>query len=60
MRTSKKLDLWFWFTGTFSILDGVSGHAERSAALMVVAFAALFTSYIVEEIKKLGGSREDD
>lgn len=60
MKTSKKLDLWFWFSGTFSILDGISGHAERSAALMVVAFAALFASYIVEEVERHGGARKED
>lgn len=58
MDTRKKLDLWFWSSGTFSILDSIFGNTERSAAMMAIAFAALFTSYVVEEIEKLGGPRE--
>lgn len=60
MRTSKKLSLWFWFAGIFSLLEGLSGSPERSAALMVVAFAALFASYIVEEVERHGVARKED
>ncbi|MCJ8053846.1 hypothetical protein GB928_018475 [Shinella curvata] len=52
MKTSKKIDLWFWGVGTVAVLDKLAGDQERARMLIPILFMALFASYIAELIER--------
>jgi hypothetical protein len=54
MKTSTKLNVWFWALGTAIALEGFRYGFERpiSGPLVTLMFTALFASYIAELIER--------
>lgn len=52
MKTSTKLDMWFWLTGGMSMFSIVRNDLSGAAPFLIIAFMALFASYIAELIER--------